>query len=546
MIAWLNDQTVASVVHAAAWALLHFIWQGCVIACLFAVVAQLARKQSPSLRYILGCASLALMAIAPVITFAILWNNTAFAIPAATASATSASAAPPAGIVLPLIVATWSVGALICTTWLAGGWIETCAMRRLRTTALPARASAIVEQLAEIMHVRAGVRLVDSALVTVPMTIGWLSPIILLPASMLAGLSTAQLKAIMAHELTHVRRWDYLVNLLQRLLECILFYHPAVWWISSRVRQEREYCCDDVAAAVCGDRVTYAQALAELETLRAGAVQLALSSQGGSLMNRITRLLDIPTPGRSRPSRQFVAVAAIITLAGASAAFAIANRPHNQTTANETSEVEIETVEGYETVRGHSMLAWDNANQNMALNDHEMLLEVIPQLSIDGSDEGVWVLGVHPQLGEVGSLIHLNVVLQAMPTMDPIDRLIEAESLIYPWDIIDIMLGEEPHMHFGEYQGVLQHHVLLDVQPHVVEVHGALRHTVKFQPCNPDLAFGDMQANQEVTIQVVEIEDADAADKVHAEAVYELVDAPTEVEATDEDLHFGPDADPES
>ena len=111
-------------------------------------------------------------------------------------------------------------------------------------------------------------RVVESALVDVPVVIGWLRPVILLPVAALAGLTPAQVEAILAHELAHIRRHDSCVNVLQTIAETLLFYHPAVWWVSHRIRAEREHCCDDIAVAVCGDPVAYAQALAELESWR--------------------------------------------------------------------------------------------------------------------------------------------------------------------------------------------------------------------------------------------------------------------------------------
>src|SRR4029077_10699398 len=103
-------------------------------------------------------------------------------------------------------------------------------------------------------------------LVDVPTVVGWLRPAILLPIAALAALSPAQVEAILAHERAHIRRHDCAMNVLQTIAETLLFYHPAVWWLSKRIRVEREHCCDDVAIAVCGDPVGYAQALAELES----------------------------------------------------------------------------------------------------------------------------------------------------------------------------------------------------------------------------------------------------------------------------------------
>ena len=123
------------------------------------------------------------------------------------------------------------------------------------------------------------------------MVVGWLRPVILLPASALTGLTLEQLESILAHELAHVRRCDYLVNALQNTIETLMFYHPAVWWISRCVREEREHCCDDLVVRVCEDRVVYARALFRLEELRGTPARLAFAASGGSLLQRIRRLL---------------------------------------------------------------------------------------------------------------------------------------------------------------------------------------------------------------------------------------------------------------
>ena len=116
------------------------------------------------------------------------------------------------------------------------------------------------------------------------------------PATLL-GLTTQQLEAVLAHELAHIRRYDYLVNLLQMAVETLLFYHPAVWWTSSRIRHERELCCDDLAVASCGDALCYARALTRLERLRIATPAMALGSTGGPLAYRIQRLIGAGTRG---------------------------------------------------------------------------------------------------------------------------------------------------------------------------------------------------------------------------------------------------------
>ena len=126
--------------------------------------------------------------------------------------------------------------------------------------------------------------------------VGWLRPTILLPVAMLAGLPAEQVEALLAHEIAHIRRHDYLVNLLQRLAEAILFYHPAVWWISREIRREREHCCDDIAVSATGDAILYAEALADLEASRTSWPETALAATDGSLPDRLGRLLGIARP----------------------------------------------------------------------------------------------------------------------------------------------------------------------------------------------------------------------------------------------------------
>ena len=144
---------------------------------------------------------------------------------------------------------------------------------------------------------------------------------ILLPVAAFAGLSPSQVEAILAHELAHIRRHDFLVNLLQTFAETVLFYHPAVWWLSARIRTEREHCCDDVALSVCGDAVSYAEALVELESWRTVHSRLAIAATGGTLMTRVRRLLGAPADDRPRSFGAMVVagvVALVICVAGAS------------------------------------------------------------------------------------------------------------------------------------------------------------------------------------------------------------------------------------
>jgi GWxTD domain-containing protein len=143
------------------------------------------------------------------------------------------------------------------------------------------------------------VRLLESCLTDIPVVLGHFRPIILMPIGVLTGLPAQQIEAILVHELAHVSRCDYLINVLQRSAECLLFYHPALWWISRRVREERENCCDDLVVRIKGNPREYAFALAALEESRMPGYKPAVAATGGSVMKRVRRLLNPKRPSGS-------------------------------------------------------------------------------------------------------------------------------------------------------------------------------------------------------------------------------------------------------
>jgi len=195
---------------------------------------------------------------------------------------------------LPWLVGLWAMGVgLLSGKLILGGW----SVHRLKLAQTTPVTSEWLERLQTLRHrmrVSRPVRLLESALVEVPTVAGWFRPVILLPVSTLSGLSMAQLELILAHELAHIRRCDAWINLLQVLVETLLFYHPAVWWVSRCIREERELCCDDLAVQACGNRLAYAQALTALESLRGPAATTALAASGGSLLQRIRHVLGLP------------------------------------------------------------------------------------------------------------------------------------------------------------------------------------------------------------------------------------------------------------
>jgi hypothetical protein len=219
---------------------------------------------------------------------------------------------------MPWFLCGWLTGVLVLSLRLLLTWTRIQQLRRAGTAAPNAELFALHARLVAHLRVIRPVQLLLSTLVEVPTVIGWLSPVILLPAGAILGLTPIQLEALLAHELAHVRRWDDLVNLFQIVVETLLFYHPAVWWLSARIRQERENCCDDLAARACGDSLTYAEALLRMEELRVPAGNLALAARGGRLLLRVRRLLGATDRDRLFPLWQSGAIA-LVALTGMTA-----------------------------------------------------------------------------------------------------------------------------------------------------------------------------------------------------------------------------------
>ena len=286
-------------------ALLHFVWQGVVVAFLLWAVLILMRKRSANARYFASCAALALLVALPIVTACVAYNAPLIPNHGSQLRPTSppgtwlwnTSGAPSLAWferLQSLALPVWLLGVALFSVRLAWGSRQ---VARLRRSGEPADDTVLsmAKNLARRLGLNGPVRLLISSLADGPSVVGWLRPVILLPAATLAGLTPEQLETILAHELAHIRRYDYLVNVLQMVAEALLFYHPAVWWISSRIRDERELCCDDIAVSVCGDALCYARALTRLERMRMLTPKMAVGSTDGKLLYRIQRLTGTAT-----------------------------------------------------------------------------------------------------------------------------------------------------------------------------------------------------------------------------------------------------------
>jgi beta-lactamase regulating signal transducer with metallopeptidase domain len=347
--------------EVAGWTLLHFLWQGLLIAAITAVLLAGLRSATASTRYIVACCGIVLMALAPLVTSVWITNG----IDASPRSLIASGESPiqtlqiiPDGLTknsstaplvenltqiapvhsstplpettaipvpaqsevtwretlsasFPYFVVLWCVGVLALSLRLLGGLWR---VRQWRRSGVAIESSELIELMSRLgkkLGLKRRFDLLESASAAVPAVIGWIKPAVIVPTSLLSGLTTAELESLLAHELAHIRRHDYLVNLLQTVIETLLFYHPAVWWLSGVVRCERENCCDDLAVEACGNKLDFVRALARMEELRCGEPGLALSARGGSLLGRVERLV---APERLTSSRWPAGIAALISV----------------------------------------------------------------------------------------------------------------------------------------------------------------------------------------------------------------------------------------
>ena len=356
-------------VQRLGWTLLHFLWQGALLGACIGLGQMLLRRGSSSARYNLLLAGFGLMTLSPIITFVVVTparpEPLEVAEPAGPVQALAVVPVPqempttyqeagafpllePTGLtpqlppfpqndpvtvsqinqqtldpapameptlahrvmpVFPWLVAGWLLGVVILSLRLIGAWRRIQQLVKCDVRELDARWAEVGRRLLNALQIRRTVRFLESKRAVVPVVVGWLKPVVVVPTAVLTNLSFEEAEALLAHELAHIRRWDEVVNLLQTVVETLLFYHPAVWLVSARLRQEREHCCDDLAAEVVGDRLVYSRALfaaAQLATQRPH--RLAVAATGGKLQQRIQRLLNGAPPHRVK-ARWPVAVA---------------------------------------------------------------------------------------------------------------------------------------------------------------------------------------------------------------------------------------------
>ncbi|MFT5266141.1 MAG: bla regulator protein BlaR1 [Polaribacter sp.] len=301
-------------IYALGWTVLHSFWQAMVIGLLMAVGMMFLQQKSAKARYEMAAFSLFLVFVSSLTTFLVYYEtaqaatdfitvdlqgmSTATAIAGVTGMATSTLE----GYLeyfnqhIPMVVAVWFLGVCFFLLRLVGGLTYIQRLKYTKNKPVSEEWNARVTQLCKRLRLRKTVKLVESSLATVPMVIGYLKPVILMPLGAINNLSESEVDAILAHELAHVYRNDFLLNIFLSIIEVLFYFNPAVWWIAANIRTERENCCDDIAIKLCGNSLAYAKALLSLQELSKTVPGYAMAFAGpkNQLLHRIKRILSQP------------------------------------------------------------------------------------------------------------------------------------------------------------------------------------------------------------------------------------------------------------
>jgi bla regulator protein blaR1 len=311
----------ASIMPDLGSTVLHFFWQGSLIAFLVWIALNCLRRESAETRYMVSCVGLGSCLLAFLATMA--WE-TSHQNPIV--GATKASSTIQLASIHITFESTglqgytawiWVCGVLLMTTRFAGHCTRAYRLKTRHVSEPDEKWLKIFKSLKKDLKIAPTVRLLRSGLAETPMVVAWITPVILVPASAFVSLTPEQMSAVLAHELAHIHRFDHWINMMQGTIEILLFFHPAIWWISKQIHIEREYCCDNTSIRTTENPKVLAQALAHLEEIRVQTSISLLAANGGSLLDRITRILGMPITTETTKNTNHMKINAIATVVAA-------------------------------------------------------------------------------------------------------------------------------------------------------------------------------------------------------------------------------------
>ena len=342
MKALFND----NIINALGWSLFHTLWQGIILAVFIGVILHLLRHKSSQIRYFISVSTIFIIVGLSVYHFIHHFDNSFITaddyseqIGITTISESQfvdlsdlnahnkkqislnlvVSKVQKISKYFPVIVKFWLIGILFFLVKFIVGYFYT---QRLRTHGIWTLSENWIQKFEKIksnLKISKKIQYLESQVVRIPMVVGYFKPVILIPTEMLTGIPTEQIESIIAHELAHIKRNDYIINVLLSIIETVFFFHPAVWYLSNKIRDERENCCDDIALSVINDSLAYAKALVSIQelTLNKHYSAVAFSGRKKHLLNRIKRMIMKPKSKSNRTDKiiaSLVILSAIMTL----------------------------------------------------------------------------------------------------------------------------------------------------------------------------------------------------------------------------------------
>ncbi len=331
----LSDLFGMDVLHAWSWSLLHSLWQAGLVSLVLAALLMLTKNSQAALRYQLSVIGMLSCFVLNAATFFSYFQKSVLTlsfshqgrvatyIPVAHENHLLAQLSVFVNQHLSQIVFIWSLGFVLLGTKSFWHWWGDQRLLRRDTQALPSAWEIQCQALARNMHLQKTVRFRLSDKITVPCVIAFFKPVVLLPASLLLGMSPQQIEVIVLHELAHIKRHDVLLVSLQCAMKALYFFNPFVFWISAQLDQERENACDDIAVGICNNPLLYAKTLHDFAEMHSHflSTSTALTGRKNMLQHRIKRLFVTDKPS-VKSTRKLISTAILLSMGLTSAAYA--------------------------------------------------------------------------------------------------------------------------------------------------------------------------------------------------------------------------------
>lgn len=357
------------VINAISWTLLHSLWQGLIAALLASLVILFTRHAKAATRYNLLLGVFVLQLLAAGVTFSVILNRSVDDSTVANTQTTSAIVLPQTTVDAtaqtgfsermytyfnehaPLIVSIWLFVILLMLVKMMA---ELAYLQKLRSQKVFQPSDAwkeMVQRLSAEFSISKPVTLLESAIAKGPVVIGFLKPVILMPLSLLSNFSPEQIEAILRHELAHIRRNDYIVNMIQSVAEIIFFFNPSIWWISSLIRDEREHCCDELAVNGNMNKRVFVEALLSFQEYQlAGRFAQGFAGRRYKMLHRVQRIFQINNKTAYPMTKIILTTCVVIAVAGLSA---YADFRHQKVTNNQDTMTQ-QQVQSTDTIPASS------------------------------------------------------------------------------------------------------------------------------------------------------------------------------------------------